>query len=528
MAKNKPVKLNVYLLKKGYSLADTIVEDGKMSESSVEIPNGGPGLLYINRSSPRPPTWADFLEPLDEDAISKLKVATVSAIVVLKAGDRFFAACFGHGYAYVEKRFVESRFGLRTCLNAVDPQTIRTLDKRTFDSLGKLSREQSTRPVTISEFGLEVDKDLLRSIVGKPRDEGFGSQIAGKDSVCVRVPITIAQLPKFLRKCLKESKKTDYKANFEFIDNIAEISDPDLKQELDVALIEAINDTPTTHKIWLAVPDIVDWEASAGFKYSTSKKEHCVDDIRLSTFQEKWEITGDVTKEHLKGKKVYQFNSAETAPLNSWSVYHCLYAEITSEGRLYILTEGTWYHVAQDFVKNVEKEVKALPTYAKPLEKWGDEHEDQYNKRIATKSKGQYALMDRKMIRHGGGSSSIEFCDLFSTDKEIIHVKHYSGSSVLSHLFHQGTVSAVMTAGDPEFRNKVNAKLPASHKLPLDGTFQASDYEVVYAIATREPLSFDLPFFSKVSLRNAFRELRVSGYRVSLAKIRRTKLAKIT
>ena len=135
--------------------------------------------------------------------------------------------------------------------------------------------------------------------------------------------------------------------------------------------------------------------------------------------------------------------------------------------------------------------------------------------------------MDRKMIRHGGGASSIEFCDLMSLDGDVIHVKNYSGSSVLSHLFHQGTVSAFLMAGDPSFRTKVNEKLPDSHELPLDGSFSSSNYEIVYAIGTRNPLTFEMPFFSKVSLTNSVRQLRVSGYKVSLAKILRSKLAKI-
>lgn len=527
MSKKKSVKLNVYLLKEGYTLGDPILSEGKMSETEIDMPNSEPGLLYITQAKSHPPNWAWFLEPIDEVAIGKLRVASVSVVLVLLAARRYFAVCFGHGYAHIDKRFVEARFGLRTCLNAVDPETIRILDKRTFDSLGKLSREQSTRPVTVSEFGLEVDKDLLRSIVGKPRDERFGSQIAGKDSICVRLPITTSQLPSFLRRCLKESKKDTYKENFEFIDNIAEIADPDLTERLDEKLVDEINRSSHS-KIWLAVPDIIKWESSAGFKYSKSKSESCVEDIRLRYFLEKWGFDGDLSKDELKKCRIYQFDNDETTVTNNWSVHHCLYAEVTLDNEIYILTEGAWYNVYQDFVKSVQSEIDGVPPYGKELAKWGDEHEQHYNERISDQSNGHYALMDRKQIRHGGGSSSIEFCDLLSADKEIIHVKNYSGSSVLSHLFHQGTVSAVMTAGDLDFRRKVNKKLPNTHKIPEDNSFNTSDYEVVYAIGTREPMTFELPFFSKVSLRNSVRQLRVSNYKVSLAKIRRSKLTKIT
>ena len=527
MGKEKSVKINAYLLKDDYEFGDPLISDGKMSETEVDIPNSGPGLLYVTQSRPHSPDWAWFLTPIDEDAIKKLRVASVSVVLVLRADKRYFAVCFGHGYAHIDKRFVEARFGLRTCLNAVDPETIRFLDKRTFDSLGKLSREQSTRPVTVSEFGLEVDKDLLRSIVGKPIDERFGNQIAGKDAVSVRIPIVASQLPSFLKRCYRESKKDTYRENFRFIDNIAEISDPELVERLDKKLVEEINESAVS-KIWLAVPDIVKWESSAGFKYGNSKNDLIVDDIRLRDFLARWDYEGDLSIEDLKKRRIFQIDNDETTVTAKWTAHHCLYAEVALDSKIFILTEGSWYNVFQDFVQSVQTEIDAIPAYSKELAIWGDEHEQHYNQRVYEQSDGHYALMDRKQIFHGGGSSSIEFCDLLSADKEIIHIKNYSGSSVLSHLFHQGTVSAFMTAGDLTFRRKVNEKLPDTHKIPEDNTFQTSDYEVVYAIGTREPMTFELPFFSKVSLRNSVRQLRVSQYKVSFAKIRRSKVADIS
>ena len=47
--------------------------------------------------------------------------------------------------------------------------------------------------------------------------------------------------------------------------------------------------------------------------------------------------------------------------------------------------------------------------------------------------------MDCKKIHNGGGHSQLEFCDLFSSGRDLIHVKRYGRSSApLSHLFAQG------------------------------------------------------------------------------------------
>lgn len=497
-----------------------------MSVHDIDFQDSGAGKLYVSQSVPHAPGWAWFLTPLGDEIVANLRVASASAILVVSASGRYFAVCFGHGYANLNSRFVEARFGLRTCLNTVDSQTIRSLDKRTFDSIGKLSHEQSTRPVRVSEFGIDIDRDLLRSVVGQPVDPAFGSQIAGKDAVSARVSLTANKLPKFLARCLAVSKKDTYKKNFEFIDNISEATDPEIIDSLNELLVQKINDG-AAEKTWMAVPDAVNWATTGGFKYSNNKKDQCRDDIRLKDFLERWEIDGELTVDHLQKKRILQFDGDESTLVSQWSAHHCLYSELEYNGEVYILSEGAWYNVNKDFVASVNQEIGQIDTFEVQLEQWGDENEGHYNERVCGNSNGHFALMDRKMIFHGGGSSSIEFCDLMSVDRKIIHVKHYSGSSVLSHLFHQGTVSALMTAGDIEFRQKVNEKLPGTHQIPEDNTFNASDFEVVYAIGTREPLSFELPFFSKVSLRNSARQLRVAKYRVSLATIQRSKVAPI-
>ena len=94
--------------------------------------------------------------------------------------------------------------------------------------------------------------------------------------------------------------------------------------------------------------------------------------------------------------------------------------------------------MAADFVAVVNQAYAAIPNYQVELPKYNDESEGRYNERVLKEMPGQFVLMDKKDIWYGGGQSQIEFCDLFSIDKDIIHVKRYGASSVLSHLFAQG------------------------------------------------------------------------------------------
>ena len=104
--------------------------------------------------------------------------------------------------------------------------------------------------------------------------------------------------------------------------------------------------------------------------------------------------------------------------------------------------------------------------------------------------------MDRKMINHGGAHSKIEFCDLITKDKKLIHVKHYGGSSVLSHLFSQGLVSGELFLGDSKFREKVNAKLPDGFKI-TDTKVRpiSSHYEIIFGIISSSTKRLGNPVF---------------------------------
>ena len=129
--------------------------------------------------------------------------------------------------------------------------------------------------------------------------------------------------------------------------------------------------------------------------------------------------------------------------------------------------------------------------------------------------------MDKKNIMYGGGQNRIEFCDLYAQGGDMIHVKRYGGSSVLSHLFAQGTMSGELFRTQSDFRGLVNARLPDSHKIP-DHTASPDrdEYRVVFAIVSDQRTGeLTIPFFSRLNLRSAATRLVAYGYRVAIKKI---------
>jgi uncharacterized protein (TIGR04141 family) len=166
-----------------------------------------------------------------------------------------------------------------------------------------------------------------------------------------------------------------------------------------------------------------------------------------------------------------------------------------------------------EFLNHLEYNEIILPNWQKDL------YEGDYNTNVAKDKK--YALMDKKGIKAEGAKSEVEFCDLATTDKDLIHVKRYGQSAVLSHLFMQGTVSAELLISDKVFREDARKKLPESHKqLAPDAAPEASEYRITYAIGSSQLGKLRLPFFSQVSLRQAARFLKDTlKFKINLTKI---------
>ena len=134
-------------------------------------------------------------------------------------------------------------------------------------------------------------------------------------------------------------------------------------------------------------------------------------------------------------------------------------------------------------------------------------------------------LDGQKTIMVGG--TPIEFCDVYTRQKQFVHVKKYSSSAVLSHLFFQGLVSAE-SFFDQQFRISVNTKLTRDFTVEVDDSIKAEDYEVVYVIAregARKNQRPNMPFFSKVAFRNVSKRLKRYGFKVSITGIPYTYVA---
>lgn len=522
---SKTNRLSIYLIKTEFDNPESILKDIN-SSSSLSFDENGTSTLYTKDSFDHPPQWIEkfFLKSAEDFNLNNSSSQAI-LLVKIKTDDitsRHFAIPFGVGHHMLKSGVIEERFGLKVVLNTVDENQLKSICKQNMTNVPKQSTEQISRNSIIADFGIDIEQDLVLGVTGKSKDEEYGKTITGRDPLNVSVKVDINTIKDFLKKCYEQYNKVDYKTNFGWIDQIAEIKSSSLIKKLNEGIIEKAKQKDF-EKLWMAIPEIIDWDDVEGFNYSYANDTEKYDDIFIQSY-----LAGlfpDDDYSHLlidtfTKNDVLCYSSTTETIKYQWKAFNCLYCEIEKENDTYLLTNGKWYKIETNFVKQINDEYQGIlkKECLLNLPEYSHKNEGDYNNSVANESSDIF-LMDKKDIPYGGGYSRVEFCDLFTLNKELIHIKIYGGSSVLSHLFNQGLVSGELFKAEKDFRDQVNNKFPDKFKLKDTKTINTSDYKVIYAIISYVDKDLDIPFFSKVSLKNAKKRLETIGYNVYLIKV---------
>ncbi|MFA4904432.1 MAG: DUF6119 family protein [Desulfobaccales bacterium] len=510
-------KLSIYLIKDQYKDPQSIIDLEKRPERRAL---DGIGDLFVRKGWPKPPRWAPFFEDyVNEEELGLIE--STAAALIIESKQRLFAVTFGQGRYLLNPGCWEERFGLLACLNSIGESNIRSIDKVTIDTISRHSKEQASREVHPSEFGLDIEQDLLRGVTGRPTEEGLGTRISGTDALHVLAHIKIGSLRELLSKYYGKSLEDTYKNIFPWVDHIREIKDVSIIEQLDSVLIEKMINEELDN-IWMAVPQVVEWERIKSFQFiGFGRQLSEYSDIHIPEFLKLIKDRKELSKELLIKRRANAIDH-DGKSIYKWQVYHCLHAEIDIDSESFLLSGGKWYRIDRDFVSEVNEAYKKIPRYQHCFMEYDHESEAAYNKYVAESDSSKYALMDRKLIQYGGANQKIEFCDLLINKKDIVHIKRYGQSSALSHLFSQGLISGDLFFTDAEFRKLVNERLPKEHRLEdYNRRIEREEFQIVFAVISNNPGDdLVLPFFSRLNCKHAAKRLQeVYGYRVSIGKI---------
>lgn len=505
-----------------YLIRDVITDRLKALKSRsglrrLEVANVG--TLFVKRPKPHFPSWSKFFSSRI-DPIEFGKISSSGAVLMVTVAGRHLAVVFGTGRSLLDPLMLEQRFGLLTTLNAVDPKRVRSIDTQSLAKHGMQSRTQASRDSTPREFGLDIDQDLVRAVAGTPIDGKVGETIAGLDSLHVSARISLDDLPERLSLYLKTSKDKKYQAEFGWIDRIRDVKDPATIEALEKRLLKELKSKKGPVTCWIAPEGIIEPNTVVYFQYGHASMAPRVSQLTLDNCFEYFGGAKTVTMDGLQQKRVVALRADDTIA-HEWPLYRCLYAELQHDRRSYLLNAGKWYQVDEEFVQGVNDAVSKIATCDIGFPQFDDKDGERgYNERVVANSRGHFTLADRENVQHGGGPSKIEFCDLYSKERDIVHVKVYHGSAVLSHLFSQAAASGQTFKFDATFRGKVSAMLPVTHRMAnAMSAIVAGDYRIVLAIVGGPGSCEKLPFLSRLTLRNCHRVLDAYGYRVAVSHI---------
>ena len=512
-------KINIRLLREDIKEYEDALKDVK-DLNKVEISENK--TFYYKDYFATEPTWVQkfFINALSGHDFSNKSSGGLLLITKKHKGKtRIFAVTFGQGYHLLQLGVAEERFGLRVALNSIEKAAFRKIEKKSMESSPKNLSEQLSKYGEVTNFGINFEQDLITSITAKSKLESLGVTLTGKEALSISTKVDISSIDPLLQKCLEQFEKVDYQENFAWIDHIEEIKNPKTIRSLNQQLSEKLT-KKDFDDIWMAVPEIIEWSDVKGFAFDKSDLDSPHEDIHLEKFVKYVsfiESDFEANISLLKKKEILCLSLENDSILKKWKVFHCLYCEITDDSSMFLLSNGKWYQVEQDFVKQIDSFYDSLLKNNVQLPHYNHDNEAEYNLDCAKQLTNTF-LMDKKLIHHGSRYSSIEFCDLVTINKQLIHVKRYSGSSTLSHLFNQGYVSAELLCGDQEFRSKLKSILPENVPIELDSKPDTSEIEIIFAIISSKIKNFDLPFFSKISLKNICIKLtQILGYKVSLS-----------
>lgn len=525
--KERKEKLSIYLAK-NYKSNDLELLKLENANPPIELKISGieAALLYIKKEPPKhsPPWTKLFISRPEVPQNAFGNSSSVGAALTVSMHQSKFILTFGTGFHLLHEEAIERDFGLKVTLNSVDPDKLRSLDKSSYDHNPLNSRTQSTKEVDIFDLHIDAEIEMLYAVTGSSTVELFGSHVTGRDAFTIITSLELDNLYKVLEEALARYKQK-LPDVFEWVDNVSKVRDTDHIQILDLELETALSG-PNLSNFWLGEPEIVDWETQIGYsfdlyarteRYAVLELQHLINHLKSKSTQ--------LSIESLKHTLIH-INDQQYHSIKSWSAYKCLYAELHYSGDHYVLRNATWYKINTDFVNSIDQYLIALKTYSHTFPIYDQDREEDYNSTLLNDP--TFELLDKKNIRIGGSYDKLEFCDLVKDGSDLIHIKYYRSSSTLSHLFSQGCVSAEAFVRDVEFRKKLNSKLPPSIQL-ANPTLRPNphDYKIIYAIATSKKLPEELPFFSKVTLKNALKILWGLDYTVEITSIAIDPLLKI-
>ena len=367
-SKDKKNRLCIYLFKDTCSSWDDVLKDSSVLDSySISGVSDDVMSLFSRKSFSNPPKWLSFFDGVLDKPLDGLYNSSSSAALLVKHNERIFAFTFGYARSFLNLSVVEDDFGLKVALNSVGDEKIRSVDIKNLDTVVRQSKVQTLQAGSVNNFGLNPERDILNAVTGISKDDSLGKHISGATALHISVSVKIDSLQELCAKLLEKFADKGYREFFPWVDHIKDVKNALLIEELNDSLVKAVqNKDKGFERIFLAAPELIDWEQVEGFKFEVSGDAPVMEDIHISDILPPAdELKDKVNLGWLKKQTVYCVGANNDEIVDSWHLYSCINYEVKKGESSYILTSGKWFEIDAKYAGSVDEDIKDIPIYTR-------------------------------------------------------------------------------------------------------------------------------------------------------------------
>lgn len=516
MAKSR--NFSVYLLKRGFNADNALKDENnltRLTEDETNIPEGG--VMYFGQSPIKQPWWKEYWG-INQD----LKQSSAGAIVFLPVNDRWFAITFGSSYHNLKEKSYEYDFGIRTTLNSLDPEKIKSTDLLVPET-AKRQRIQIPNAANLTYFDFNKDESIVKRLTGAVKEEyaDLIRNATGSSNLRFATVCEPDELIDLCSRLLEIYIRRDYEETFPDLQNITPVKDPELIASLEAKLFDEYQ--ACSPSLTLAIPEIIDYATNFKVRYrGASRMSEEYDDVFIGNYRNYLTERGvKIDNVELFNKHTLNVYDENGQQLHSYSIYKSLLFDCQLNGRTYHLCEGAWYEINSDFIAKIKIELDPIFIDAhEVLCECNQKLEGDYNNNATNLASEELeaCCLDKKSISPHG-EKPVEPCDIIALKDdyaELMHNKISTRSSLLSHLFNQGVNSAMLLLRSTEAKEKLKGLVESEY---LKGLIDNDKYHVTYGIISnkRHDMKSDsLPIFSRISLLRCVRNLKLMRIPVSV------------
>lgn len=555
-------EISIFKLKEGVFYDDVIIheklakyEDSLTEESFSEAGFTVKILCFNTKNYKRKnPPWIDFFNHKIERKIS-LPTHSVRAngIYYIESNNKSYICPFGISASSIfDKSQVVADYGIKVAMNMCGNENVRQTTSRTHDYKTKNINRQSSLATNSYFFELE-DIEILRSISAHP-DKNKNITILGKDHLKIKTiskeSLSWDKLFEIIDSSEDFYERIDYKKTFPNFDNFQEVN-PDKKEELDAILIKELLSENDEKSIHMSVPEFLS-DNEYSFTYSVSDNSTIYSFLSLAQLKNKNNIKKEkFSVNYLMNKKVYAYNNEiqETIRNKSWSIYSCLVFDVKDENNSYVLSDGKWTSINQDFFLEINKKYEDIISKKSPLDNFDsilknknelfsikdngkNNTEKSFNERFA-KSIPECIMFDRSKLAIGSSNKMFEFCDLmFLGEDESLYATHVKRQELnLAKVFDQTNLYSESVIKDHSLYENIKQYIKNSENKDKDffieymttpeGKFTSKNFNIVIWILhknEKKHLSF-MEKYDLIKSKDLLLKLGFKGFYMSFIKV---------